>query len=192
MKDASFFSLFKRPSWPEIRLLKWEGKIATIFKFRKRKKIKPSLVYVLHKTWNFAFSRRSRLVTAKKFIKKKRDVCAEMLFCLFNLLIFWQSLCRRRHGIFKSLQEPINRLLVLTLLAGPSLMQWVLFLQSGQVRLCHRWLYCKPCSTQVSNPRKKYLRGYGITATSRRTRVWVSFPQPNQMGHGYISLPVSS
>ena len=34
-------------------------------------------------------------MTAKK-CKKKRDARAELLFCLFNLLHFWRSRCRRR------------------------------------------------------------------------------------------------
>ena len=56
---------------------------------RKRKTISSSLVYiltVLHKMWNWIFSRRSRAVTAKKFTKK-RAARAELLFCLLNLLL---------------------------------------------------------------------------------------------------------
>ena len=80
----------------------WAEFLRIIFKFRKRQKILPSLVYVLHKTWNWAFSRRSRAVTVKK-CRKKRDARTELLFCLLNQLLFWRSRCRRRHGIFKSL-----------------------------------------------------------------------------------------
>ena len=40
--------------------------LRTMSKFKKRSKISSSLVYVLHKTLNSAFSRRSRAVTAKK------------------------------------------------------------------------------------------------------------------------------
>ena len=80
----------------------WAEFLRIIFKFRKRQKILPSLVYVLHKTWNWAFSRRSRAVTVKK-CTKKRDARAELLFCLFNQLLFWRSRCRRRRGILKSL-----------------------------------------------------------------------------------------
>ena len=36
-------------------------------------------------------------------VQKKRDARAELLFCLFNLLLFWRSRCRRRRGILKSL-----------------------------------------------------------------------------------------
>ena len=53
---------------------------------KKGKTISSSLVYVLHKTWNWIFSRRSRAVTAKKFTKK-RAARAELLFCLLNLLL---------------------------------------------------------------------------------------------------------
>ena len=37
-------------------------------------------VHVLHKTWNLAFSRRNRSVTAKK-CTKKHDARAKLLFC---------------------------------------------------------------------------------------------------------------
>ena len=41
-------------------------------------------------------------MTAEK-CTKKRDARAELLFCLFNLLLFWRPRCRRRRGILKSL-----------------------------------------------------------------------------------------
>ena len=41
-------------------------------------------------------------VTVKKWTRK-RDARAELLFCLFNQLLFWRSCCRRRRGILKSL-----------------------------------------------------------------------------------------
>ena len=34
---------------------------------------------------------------------KRRDAGAELLFCLFNQLLFWRSCCRRLRGILKSL-----------------------------------------------------------------------------------------
>ena len=40
--------------------------LGTKSKFRKRKKISYLLVYELHKTWSYAFSRRSRAVTEKQ------------------------------------------------------------------------------------------------------------------------------
>ena len=52
----------------------------------KEKENLPLLVYVLHETWNWAFSRGSRAVTAKK-CTKKRDALAKMLFCLVKLLL---------------------------------------------------------------------------------------------------------
>ena len=61
--------------------------LKTISKFRKRKKISSDLVYVLHKTCNYAFSHRSRSVTVKK-CTQKRGALAELLFCVFNLLPF--------------------------------------------------------------------------------------------------------
>ena len=70
----------------------------TITKFRKRNKISSSLVYVLHKTWNKAFSRRSRAKTTKKCTKnwKKCDARAshfDVAYCLF-----WRSRCGRVIG----------------------------------------------------------------------------------------------
>ena len=56
----------------------------TTSKLRKRNKISSLLVYVLHKTRNQAFSRRSRAKTGMK-CTKKRDAPA---FCLLNLLFF--------------------------------------------------------------------------------------------------------
>ena len=49
--------------------------LSTISKFIKRKKILSSLVYVLHKTWNYASSRGSRAVTATKYTKKVWCTC---------------------------------------------------------------------------------------------------------------------
>ena len=40
---------------------------------------------------------------AAKKCTKKRDALAELLFLLFNLLLFCRSRCRRRRGILKSL-----------------------------------------------------------------------------------------
>ena len=59
--------------------------------FRKRKRKSLSWVHVLHKMWNLAFSGRSHAMTAKKCIKK-RDACAELLFCQSKpttFLPFW-------------------------------------------------------------------------------------------------------
>ena len=58
------------------------------------------LVHVLHKTQNYAFSRRSRAKTGKK-CTKKCDARAKLLFCLFNLLFFWRSRCRSRRWILQ-------------------------------------------------------------------------------------------
>ena len=70
----------------------------TITKFRKRNQISSLLVYVLHKTLNKAFSRRSRAKTTKKCIKnwKKCDARAshfDIAYCLF-----WRSRCGRVVG----------------------------------------------------------------------------------------------
>ena len=47
----------------------------TALKFRERKRDSSSLVYVLHKTCNYAFSRRSRARTVKKCTKKRDARC---------------------------------------------------------------------------------------------------------------------
>ena len=52
--------------------------LTTISKFRERKKISSSLVYVLH----------SGATTVKK-CTKKHDARAKLLFCLDKLLLFW-------------------------------------------------------------------------------------------------------
>ena len=70
----------------------------------RRKPISPSLFYVLHKTWNLAFSCPGRAVMAKKILKKAWCTCRVVALPIyFNLLPFWRSLCRRRCGILKSL-----------------------------------------------------------------------------------------
>ena len=74
-----------------------EPNLRTISQFRvqkKRNKISSLLVFVLHKTRNWAFSRRSRAKKANKCTKR----CAareKLLFCLLNILVFWPSRCRR-------------------------------------------------------------------------------------------------
>ena len=55
----------------------------TISKFRKREEISSSLVYFLCTTWSWAFSRRSRAVTAEKCTKKCE--ARAKLFWLLNL-----------------------------------------------------------------------------------------------------------
>ena len=58
--------------------------------FIKRKKILSLLVYVLHKTWNYAFSRGNRAVGVKK-CTKKRDARAKLLFSSVKLFLFLLS-----------------------------------------------------------------------------------------------------
>ena len=54
------------------------------------------IAYVLHKTWNSAFSRVVVQLTAKK-CPKVCDARSKLLFCLVKLLLIWLS---RRHRIF--------------------------------------------------------------------------------------------
>ena len=51
-----------------------QGFFGTTLKFRKRKKNSQSLVYILHRTGNQAFSRRSRVVTVRKCKKSMMHV----------------------------------------------------------------------------------------------------------------------
>ena len=73
--------------------------LSTISKFIKRNIILSLLVYVLHKTWNQAFSRGSRAVTAKT-CRKKPDARAKLFFlpccffCLFCLVFCLVLPCR--------------------------------------------------------------------------------------------------
>ena len=59
----------------------------TISKFSKKKGKLLSCVPVLDKSWNWAFSRPSRAVTAKK-CAKKLDGCAKLLFCQSKPTVF--------------------------------------------------------------------------------------------------------
>ena len=70
------------------------------------------LVYVLHKTWNQAFSWVVVPLTAKK-CTKKRDTRARLLFCLVKLLLIWLSRRRRRilnFLLFTIHCDPSNRI----------------------------------------------------------------------------------
>ena len=67
------------------------------------------LVYVLHKTRNKAFPRRSRVKTVKKCAKKVWCTC-EVVVLLIKPIVFLPSRCRPRRWILKSLiSEPIER-----------------------------------------------------------------------------------
>ena len=58
--------------------------LRTALKFRKRKKNSSSLLYVLHKTWNWAFSRRS-LQWRQRNVQEKCAARAGLLFYLIEL-----------------------------------------------------------------------------------------------------------
>ena len=67
------------------------------------------LVYVLHKTRNKAFPRRSRVKTVKKCTKKVWCTC-KVVVLLIKPIVFLPSRCRPRRWILKSLiSEPIER-----------------------------------------------------------------------------------
>ena len=80
-------------------------------KFRERSKISLLLVYVLHKTWNSAFSCHSHAVTAKKYTKKHDAIkpIKPIVFLTFSL--------RSHRWILKSLicEGTIIHLLYLSL-----------------------------------------------------------------------------
>ena len=90
--NSRFLKLFRvYSSSPE--MLKWANFpgvdfLGTTLKFRKRKKNSSSLVYVLHKTWNSAFSRRSRVETAEKRTRKVWCTC-KFVVLLNKAIAFW-------------------------------------------------------------------------------------------------------
>ena len=76
--------------------------LGTAPKFRKRKKNSSSLVYVFHKTWNYAFSRRSRAEKAKKCTKKCDARANVLAVCLTSLLLFWTVLAAVAFAVVKA------------------------------------------------------------------------------------------
>ena len=62
------------------------------FEFQRNHTQVQKAKYVLHKTWNKAFSRRNRAKTATKKTKKRDARRAKLLFRLFNLLFFQEVL----------------------------------------------------------------------------------------------------
>ena len=60
-------------------------------KVQEKKRKSSSCVHVLPKTCNYAFSPRSRALTAKKYTKK-RDARAEFLFCQSKRIAFFSVL----------------------------------------------------------------------------------------------------
>ena len=54
----------------------------TVSRFSNRRKISPWLIYVFYETWNLAFSRCTRAVTAKKCTKK--CTCKIVVLCVFS------------------------------------------------------------------------------------------------------------
>ena len=90
--NSRFFKLFRvYSSSPE--MLKWANFpgvdfLGTTLKFKKRKKNSSSLVYVLHKTWNSAFSRCSRVETAEKRTRKVWCTC-KFVVLLNKAIAFW-------------------------------------------------------------------------------------------------------
>ena len=77
----------------------------TISKFRDRSKISLLLVYVLHKTWNRVFSRRSRAKTGKEMYKKAW-CCWSCCFSYKTFFFFFlRSRRRPRRWILKSLLQ---------------------------------------------------------------------------------------
>ena len=79
----------------------WAEFLRIIFKFRKKQKISRRLFTSFIKR-EFRHFPLVVAVTVKKWTNK-RGARAELLFCLFNQLLFWRSCCRRRRGILKSL-----------------------------------------------------------------------------------------
>ena len=84
----------------------WAEFLRIIFKFRKERKISRRLFTSFIKR-EFRHFPLVVAVTVKKWTNK-RGARAELLFCLFNQLLFWRSCCRRRRGILKSLLSRVQ------------------------------------------------------------------------------------
>ena len=114
-----------------------------------------SCVPVLDKSWNWAFSRPSRGVTAKKWTEK-RDARAKLLFCQSKPSVFCRSRWPRRSRCFSSLMIDRN----------PSACScaWIL-------RLCWhypvKWEQQRPGEAQVVNTHRTLCRSGRLTE-----RVW--------------------
>ena len=72
---------------------------SVISKFTRKKKKSSWLIYVLHKTWNWEFSRRSRAETAKR-CTIEINTC-RVFFPNINVFLFRRSRCRRRRSDLK-------------------------------------------------------------------------------------------
>ena len=71
-------------------------------KVRNRKKILRCLFFVLHRTWSWIFSRRSRAVTGTK--SSQKCTAPAKLFCLLNQFFFFlRSRCCPHRLILRSL-----------------------------------------------------------------------------------------
>ena len=68
----------------------WSWILKYCSKVQEKKKKVVAFVHVLHKTWNWAFSRRSRAVMAEKCFKKRDARCdASCCFANLNLFLFF-------------------------------------------------------------------------------------------------------
>ena len=84
----------------------------TVWKFRKRKIKLFSCVHDLRKTWNYAFSRRSRAVTTKRNVQQSVMHVQSCCFANPNLLLFCRSRWRRRR---RCLSSPVANLTITSL-----------------------------------------------------------------------------
>ena len=69
----------------------WSWILKYCSKVQEKKRKVVAFVHVLHKTWNWAFSRRSRAVMAEKCFKK-RDARADLFFCQSKPIAFFPVL----------------------------------------------------------------------------------------------------
>ena len=86
------FSLYRNYSYP-LTLSKANPPgvefLGDISKFRKRNSISSLLVYVLHKTRNQAFSRRSRAKTGKEMYKRAWCTCRVVVLVIKPIVFFF-------------------------------------------------------------------------------------------------------
>ena len=106
----SLLRLFQFPYFVKCKRTTSGGEFLPIIcKFRKRKKLSSSLLLFLYKTWNYILIAIFKSCSCScacsdgKECTKKRAVRAELLFCPFNLLLFWWSRYGRNCSILNSL-----------------------------------------------------------------------------------------
>ena len=159
----------------------WAEFLRIIFKFRKKQKISRRLFTSFIKR-EFRHFSLVVAVPVKKSINK-RDARAELLFCLFNQLLFWRSRCRRRRGILKSLVS--CSALFKAFLDLISCKQRIWFVESGKFLLVESailgfWIQ----NTALKNPESHQI-ALGIQNPSSTDKDWNPVPDIRNPRRGF-------